>query len=82
MSGFSFYVEGRARSGTAPRGRDHRPAPRARVDFHRHSVEFVFSKGSIGNPDGYGWNAGTNAGPFAGHAYDQVRKPNRYIQHG
>ena len=58
------------------------PAGRARVDFHLHSVEFLFRERSIGNPDGYGWNAGTNAGPFAGHAYDQVRKPNHFIRHG
>ena len=56
---------------------------RARVDFHRHSVEIFFRERSIGNPDGYGWNLGTNAGPSAGHANDEVRRfsPPHYIRH-
>ena len=56
---------------------------RARVDFHRHSVETFFRERSIGNPDGYGWNLGTNAGPSAGHANDEVRRfsPPHYIRH-
>jgi hypothetical protein len=59
-----------------------RPSGRARVDFHLHSVEIVFRERWIGNPDGYGWGAGTNAGPWAGHANDQVRKFNHYyIRH-
>ena len=35
---------------------------RARVDFHRHSVEIVFSERSIGNPASYGWIARTGFG--------------------
>jgi hypothetical protein len=32
---------------------------RARVEFHRHSVEVFFGESQIGNPDGYGWQAFT-----------------------
>ena len=54
---------------------------RARMDFHHHSVEIFFSEKSIGNPRGYGWFANINAGPFAGHAYDQVPVWGRWIRH-
>jgi hypothetical protein len=60
---------------------------RARMDFHRHSVEIFFRKRSIGNPRLYGWKAIASAGrTSAGRAIDRV--PNggccggRYIAHG
>jgi len=78
-----FIERGRGRSGEvsecAPG--DARTG-RARMDFHHHSVKIVFSEGSIGNPQSYGWIAAAGAGTFKGNAYDQV--PNRgggYIRH-
>jgi hypothetical protein len=58
--------------------RRHAPSPgpggRARVEFHRHSVEVLFRESQIGNPPGYGWQAGTSAlgPPDRGLAYDYV----------
>jgi hypothetical protein len=46
----------------------------ARHDFHLHSVEIFFSKGSIGFPRHYGWSALADAGSPTGHAVDFVPK--------
>jgi hypothetical protein len=50
------------------------PGGRAKIEFHRHSVEVVFRESQIGNPDGYGWQAWTVAlgPPDRGRAYDDV----------
>jgi hypothetical protein len=50
------------------------PGGRAKIEFHRHSVEVVFRERSIGNPDGYGWQAYAAAlgPPDRGLAYDYV----------
>jgi parallel beta-helix repeat protein len=53
---------------------------RARIDFHRHSVEIVFSKRSIGNPQSYGWTAATRVG-YLVVASDQVPNRGGYIRH-
>jgi hypothetical protein len=46
---------------------------RARMDFHRHSVEIFFRKSSIGNPRRYGWRASASADrTSAGRAIDRV----------
>jgi hypothetical protein len=50
------------------------PGGHARVEFHRHSVGVFFRESQIGNPDGYGWQAGTSAlgPPDRGLAEDYV----------
>jgi hypothetical protein len=56
----------------------------ARVDFHFHSVEISFSKGSIGNPASYGWTAYTLLGDSRADTFDHVPNgPNmfQYIEH-
>ena len=50
---------------------------RARIDFHRHSVEIFFSKRSIGNPQSYGWSAFAFAGSANAHAIDSVPNASR-----
>ena len=47
---------------------------RARVEFHRHSVEVVFRESQIGNPDDYGWQVSADAlgPPDRGLAYDSL----------
>jgi hypothetical protein len=58
--------------------RRHVPSPgpggRARVEFHRHSVEVLFRESQIGNPPGYGWDAYASAlgPPDRGLAEDSV----------
>jgi hypothetical protein len=50
------------------------PGGRARVEFHRHSVEVLFRESQIGNPPGYGWQAYASAlgPPDRGLAEDYV----------
>jgi hypothetical protein len=62
-------------------GTNHRTG-RASYDFHRHSVEIIFSRGSIGNPRHYGWIAGACAGKLTvAHACDWVPGLDDYIRH-
>ena len=56
----------------------------ARHEFHRHSVEISFSKESIGNPQSYGWQVGTDSlGKDYLHAdaVDFAPNPVDYIEH-
>ncbi len=70
--------QGAADDGLAGRG------GRAKIEFHRHSVEVLFRESQIGNPDGSGWQAGASAlgPPDRGLAYDYVPDDfGGYIRH-
>jgi hypothetical protein len=73
---FRLYIPG---SKVRECGGGYTPTGRARVDFHRHSVEISFSKRSIGFPRFYGWSATVTAGTWPPHAVDHV--PSEGIRH-
>jgi hypothetical protein len=53
----------------------------ARYDFHRHSVEIVFSESAIGNPQSYGWRAQVDVGRSHASAFDFIPNWGGRIQH-
>jgi hypothetical protein len=73
---------GQGRSGEVRKCHSPVRTGRARMDFHHHSVKIVFSEGSIGSPQSYGWRLRTFVGGQAGFAKDFVPSDgHRFIRH-
>ena len=60
---------------------EHSATGRATYDFHRHSVEMVFSERSIGSPQSYRWRFAVYAGPARAFAADSAPNRTTYITH-